>query len=74
MPDFAQPAWLLLLLAVPVLMLLRLRAAVVEGRVKRLLGSLLRCLALVALIVALAGPLKSSYSRHTAFAGIAVER
>jgi Mg-chelatase subunit ChlD len=64
-PDFAQPAWLLLLLLVPVLMLLRLRAGVVEGRVKRLLGILLRCLALVALIVALAGPLKNSYSRHT---------
>ena len=65
MPEFAQPAWLWLLLTAPLLVLLRLRGGVAESRFKRIAGSLLRCLALAALVIALAGPLAGSYSRHT---------
>ena len=66
MPEFAQPAWLLLLLAVPLLWVLRfVISGVAESRVKRLLSTALRSLALAVLIVALAGPLTDSYSRHT---------
>jgi Mg-chelatase subunit ChlD len=64
-PEFAQPGWLALLVLAPVLVALQLRARPLEGRFKRVAGSLLRCIALGALVVALAGPLKSSYSRHT---------
>ena len=65
MPEFAQAAWLWLLLATPLILLLRLHGGVAESRFKRLTGSLLRCLSLGALVIALAGPLAGSYSRHT---------
>ena len=65
MPDFAQPAWLALALLVPALLLLPPRAASAGGRFKQRASGTLRCLALGALIAALAGPLRSSYSRHT---------
>src|SRR5438309_9014031 len=71
LPGFAQPAWLLALLLVPVVIWFWLRqtrgavryssAAIVpvagaRGRRARRLGAALRASALVALIVALAGP------------------
>lgn len=62
MLDFAEPLWLLLLLTLPALIWLRRWARVSE---RRFTGTALRCLALSALIVALAGPLKASYSPHT---------
>ena len=65
MPDVAQPAWLWLLLSIPLLVVVRARAGAAEAAFKRTVGTLLRCLAVAALAVALAGPLKSTYSRHT---------
>ncbi|MDH3452330.1 MAG: VWA domain-containing protein, partial [Gammaproteobacteria bacterium] len=65
MPEFVQPVWLSLLLVLPVLFWLRLRSRLHESRFKRTAGTLLRCLTLAALVIALAGPLKGSYTEHT---------
>lgn len=65
MPELAQPAWLWLLALLPVVVAARLRGAVTEGPVRRSAGTVLRCLALACLALALAGPLASGYSRHT---------
>ena len=62
MPEFYQPAWLWLLLAAPLPLLLRPRGG---ASVKRIACGLLRGLALGALVIALAGPLAGSYSRYT---------
>ena len=64
MPELAEPWWLLALLAIPLLIGLRLRAALREGRFKQIAGTLFRCLALGGVVVALAGPLEGSYSNH----------
>ena len=62
--EFAQPAWLVLIAVAVLLVTLSLRR---PGRahVRQVSAGTLRVLALVALVVALAGPLASSYSRHT---------
>jgi len=62
---FAEPAWLWLLALLPLLAALRLRRGPVQGRVRKLSGIALRAAAVAALVVALAGPLAGSYSRHT---------
>ena len=64
MPEFAQPAWLLLIAAPVLLVVLSLRRAG-RAHVRLVATGTLRVLALAALIVALAGPLAGSYSRHT---------
>ncbi|MGI9302885.1 MAG: VWA domain-containing protein, partial [Gammaproteobacteria bacterium] len=65
MPEFAQAAWFWLLPALPLVVYLRLRARVAEPPLKRAAGVVLRCLSLVLLVVALAGPLEDTYSTHT---------
>ncbi len=65
MPEFAQPLWLLLLLVLPGLMWLGMRSREQRLRRRRTAVSLLRGIALAALVVALAGPLKGSYSEQT---------
>ncbi len=65
MPEFAEPGRLSLLLVLPAIVWLRLEADLPESRLKRAMGTSLRCLALVALIVALAGPLEGSDSQQT---------
>ncbi len=64
MVEFAQPAWLALLAVLPAVAFSGWRAARTSRRLRPFAASLLRCLALGALIAALAGPLASSYSRH----------
>ena len=64
-PEFAQPEWLLLLLLLPAFLWLTRARDTGAARVKRIAGAGLRALALGVLIVALAGPLKGSYPRHT---------
>ena len=60
MPEFAQPAWLLL--AAPILLVLwSARGA----RFRLVAASALRALALAALVIALAGPLAGSKARYT---------
>lgn len=65
MPEFAQPAWLALLLALPLLVWGALRHREGALRFRRVAGAALRALALAALVVALAGPLRSASPRHT---------
>ena len=66
LPEFVHPMWLALLASLPLLALLRHWAVgSAEGRFKRGAGTALRCLAVAALVVALAGPLKDSPSNHT---------
>ncbi|MDH3643423.1 MAG: VWA domain-containing protein, partial [Gammaproteobacteria bacterium] len=65
MPDFAQPGWLSMLFALPLLLWLGLKARSFEGRFKRIAGALLRCLTLAALVIVLAGPLKGSFTEQT---------
>lgn len=64
MPEFVQPAWLLLI-AVPVLLAVLFVRGKHRGRVRQATAGTLRALTLAALVVALAGPLASSRSRHT---------
>ena len=63
MPEFAQPAWLAAIAVALLVVVLTLRRA---GRVHARLvtAGVLRVLALTALVLALAGPLASSGSRH----------
>jgi len=63
-PEFVQPAWLLLL-AVPVLVAVWLVRDKRRGRVRRATSGILRALALALLVVVLAGPLAGSRARHT---------
>jgi Mg-chelatase subunit ChlD len=64
MPEFAQPAWLALIavLLLPVVLTIR-RAG--RARFRLVTAGVLRMLALAALVVALAGPLAGSGTRHT---------
>lgn len=64
MPDFAEPLWLLLLAGLPILAWGAMGGAG-PARVRRIVGAVLRGVALAALVVALAGPLKGSYPRDT---------
>jgi len=64
MPDFAEPLWLLLLAGLPILAW-GASGGAGPARVRRIIGAVLRGLALTALVVALAGPLKGSYPRDT---------
>ena len=64
MPEFAQPGWLALLLLLRVVVVLRHRPGRQESRFRQLTGSVFRCLALGALIVALAGPLEHGDAPH----------
>ena len=63
MPEFAQPAWLALIAVLVLLIALSTRSA---GRARSRLAAagVLRILALSALVVALAGPLAGSGTRH----------
>jgi hypothetical protein len=54
--------WLLL---VPLVALLRARGGSAENRVRKVIGTTLRMAGVTMLVVALAGPLGGSYSRHT---------
>jgi len=63
-PEFAEPARLALLALVPIAILIRLRSGVAESRFKRVAGSVLRCLALAAIAIALAGPLIGASSTN----------
>lgn len=65
MPEFVEPVWLWLLLALPAIAVLRYRSRIAETPLKRALGTGLRCLGLAALVVALAGPLEGSYTGRT---------
>lgn len=65
MPEFAQPELLWLLALAPLAVLARWRGGVPESRLRRIAGSALRGAAVAALVVALAGPLASGFSRHT---------
>ena len=64
MPEFAQPAWLALIAVLVLLVALSIRRA---GRVRfrQAAAGALRILAFSALVVALAGPLAGSGTRHT---------
>jgi hypothetical protein len=64
MPEFVQPAWLLLI-ALPVLLAVLAVRRAGRARFRQVTAGALRALALAALVVALAGPLASSQSRHT---------
>ncbi|HYN63618.1 MAG TPA: VWA domain-containing protein, partial [Candidatus Limnocylindrales bacterium] len=64
MPEFVQPAWLGLLAVTVLLVVLSVRGRQ-RGRVRQVTASTLRALAIAALVVALAGPLAGSHSRHT---------
>ncbi|HSC95510.1 MAG TPA: VWA domain-containing protein [Burkholderiales bacterium] len=63
MPEFAQPAWLVLIAALALLIVLAGRSAG-RARARRVTAGILRTLALAALAVALAGPLAGSGTRH----------
>jgi Mg-chelatase subunit ChlD len=63
-PEFVQPAWLLLL-AAPALAAVLLVRGKHRGRVRQAIAGILRALTLAALVIALAGPLAGSRSRHT---------
>ena len=63
--DLAQPWWLLALLGVPLLIAIRAYAPLREDGFKRVAGTALRCLAFTALVIAIAGPLKGSFSDQT---------
>lgn len=63
--NFAEPLWLCLLLVVPFVVWLRIKAPISESRIKRLLGILFRSATCALLIVALAGPLEVSVSDRT---------
>ena len=60
MPELAEPWWLLALLAIPLLIGLRLRAALREGRIQTDRRHLVRCLALGGVVVALPVPSKEA--------------
>jgi Mg-chelatase subunit ChlD len=62
---FAEPGWLWLLALIPPLVALRLRRGPEQGRVRLVLGCVLRAGAVASLAVALAGPLAGRFSRHT---------
>lgn len=64
MPEFAHPAWLALIAVLALLVALSIRRA---GRAsfRHASAGALRVLALAALVVALAGPLAGSSTRHT---------
>jgi Mg-chelatase subunit ChlD len=63
-PEFAQPAWLLLI-AVPVLLVILTVWRAGRANFRLVTAGALRVLALAALAVALAGPLAGSDARHT---------
>jgi Ca-activated chloride channel homolog len=63
-PDFAQPAWLLLVVAPLLLVILAVRRTR-RARFRLVTAAALRGLAIAVLAVALAGPLASSSARHT---------
>jgi Mg-chelatase subunit ChlD len=63
-PELVQPAWLALL-AVPVLLAVLSVRGKHRGRLRQVTAGILRALTIAALVVALAGPLAGSYSRHT---------
>jgi Mg-chelatase subunit ChlD len=64
MPEFAQPAWLLLLVATVPMVVSGVRAWRAQ-HIRRSLADSLRALAVAALVIALAGPLGGSPLRHT---------
>jgi len=64
MPEFAQPAWLALIAVLVLLVVLSIRRAG-RARSRPVAAGVLRILALAALVVALAGPLARSGTRHT---------
>jgi Mg-chelatase subunit ChlD len=63
MPEFAQPAWLALIAVLALLVVLTIRRAG-RARFRPVAAGVLRMLALAALVVALAGPLAGSGTRH----------
>ena len=63
--EFANPALLWWLLLVPLVAVLRARGGNAENRSRKIIGTALRMISVTLLIVALAGPLGGSYSRHT---------
>ena len=63
MPEFAHPAWLALIAAAALLVILSLWHAG-RLRLRELTAGMLRVLALAALVVALAGPFAGSRTRH----------
>ena len=65
MPDLAEPLWLALLVLLPAVVWLRRRSDTTAGRFKRIACDALRCVSIATLVVALAGPLKNTYPRHT---------
>ena len=64
MPEFAQPAWLALVAVLALLVVLTIRRAG-RARFRLITAGVLRMLALAVLVVALAGPLAGSGTRHT---------
>jgi hypothetical protein len=62
--EFARPGWLVLIAAAVLLVVLSLRGRR-RAQARHVTAGTLRMLALAALVVALAGPLAGSYSRHT---------
>lgn len=64
MPEFAQPAWLLLV-AAPVLFVALTLWRARRASFRHVIAGVLRALALAVLVVAFAGPLAGSHSRHT---------
>jgi Mg-chelatase subunit ChlD len=62
--EFARPGWLVLTAAAVLLVVLSLRGRR-RAQARHVTAGTLRMLALAALVVALAGPLAGSYSRHT---------
>jgi Mg-chelatase subunit ChlD len=64
MPEFAQPAWLLLIPAAVLLVVVSVRRAR-RAHFRLVTAGILRVLALAALAVALAGPFAVSRPRHT---------
>ena len=64
MPDFAQPAWLILMVVPAALVALCVRGAR-AGRVRQAMANALRAIAIAALVIALAGPLAGSSADHT---------
>jgi len=63
--EFSNPAMLWWLLLLPCVAALRARGGTAENRTRRIIGTALRMTSVAMLVIALAGPLGGSYSRHT---------
>jgi Mg-chelatase subunit ChlD len=65
MPEFAQPAWLALIAVLALLLVVLTIRRAGRARFRLVTAGILRMLALAVLVVALAGPLAGSGTRHT---------